>query len=240
MNKPWIFTTCAQLMCAGLILTGCSKGIDGGSPTITIKGRIMRDCSGAPVAGMTLDFYVVSDNATAGGKSGIIGHTTTDADGNFSMTGANYGDGTLSVYQNFNDSRAYRFVYNYPISVVGGSEITLGDIYYQYRTSLAVRFSRAANKPTDTLYFGEFRNRTIGYAVGQAIDGFTYYSAYDLNGEQLPYAEEKKWVWGIGMADYAKAAAILDEMKNDNNPQYYHLIRVTPGVCNDDTAFVRL
>src|SRR5262245_42587398 len=142
MSKSFLATICAVL-CAGLVFSAssCRKNSNGRG-TVTITGKLLQDCSGTPIAKMPLDFYLKSHNTMVGGESGIIGHTMTDSEGNFSVTGTNFGDGGLSVYQDFNDPKGHRFVYDYTISGGNGSIINLGNVYYMYDVSLAVKFQR--------------------------------------------------------------------------------------------------
>lgn len=223
-----------SLQCA----TGCRKK-NPQSNQVTITGTILTDCSRTPVKLQKLELYLKSHNTIVGGESGTIGYTTTDPSGYFSLTGRNYGGGGLTITNAADDTRRYRFVYDYEITPRDGDVIDLGTMYIKLEQSTAVKFSRSSNNTSDTLYYGT-GTKPIGSAVGADIDGHVYYLAYSRPGEDLPYVRTNRWVWGIGYVQYRQAYDALQALKNEQSPQFFQSFLVHNAICGDDTVRVSL
>lgn len=231
-----------SLICGSFMLlnSGCIKSVFGDG-TITIKGRLVQDCSEAPIAGKPLNFSLNIGGSKTGGRTEVIGTDTTDAEGNFSVIAKNFGDGYLKVEHDPGGPQYYSYA-GCVIEGDDGSTVDLGIVYYKFDHSVSVQFFRPANSAGDTLYFGNSINQPIGSAVGAEINGYVYHVDGQMNGSLLPYAKETKWVWGIGMADYQNAVDSMNSISQtqEQNPPYDRIFKARLGVCKDDTSIVHL
>jgi len=139
-----------------LTASSCRKifgGIDG---TITYKGRILRDCSGTPLAFQTVDISFKPDyNPFNSNKEVADEHTTTDQYGNFCITVPHPGAGKIQLWHDLGTNHPYLFVDDYGVTYTKpGDTIDLHTIYMNDLWKYCVVNIHLGNTRSDTLYFG--------------------------------------------------------------------------------------
>ncbi|MEO6832324.1 MAG: hypothetical protein ABI169_08980 [Chitinophagaceae bacterium] len=176
---------------------GCKK-LASNNGTFTYKGHILKDCSGTPVALQSVDISFKSgDLLFSSGAPATIEHTTTDMDGNFSVTVPNPGSGSVKVFHDYNSDNPYIFVNTYPLIAASGDTLDFGTIYITVGKYCVINAHTGVSR-SDTLYIGASRGdyRTI-YPV---IQGQSTILSFDESVQSaiLPYRSDFALVKAYG------------------------------------------
>ncbi len=221
-------TACAVLLGA-LLFSACRKE----PRPITITGRLLEDCSEAPVANRRLRIIATAYRGFTG-KESAAAFGTTAADGTFSMTVTMKDGPSEFELQDVDSSAAWNARQPQFSRTQGG--IALGT-FYRSRVlffSLAVDVRQALG-PTDTLY----------YATQAADQVFAQYPAendtlvvsfpltvpaYVASADPSPAPDSVDILWGVGRAAYDSSVNYLLTMGGNAPP--LRRIRVPVYACS--------
>ena len=121
-----------------LLLASCDKKAKG---TFTIKGTLLKDCTGEPIAGR---YIYATDFVKFGHGAQKIGETSTDINGNFELV-CDYYDG-----EDPKQVKGLLGEYSTPRGMKSGTVIDLGRVYRRFETSVVVQLD-VANNAVDVL-----------------------------------------------------------------------------------------
>ena len=148
MRLPFI--NIITVLLAVSFLAACKKSKEGPVPiNFTLKGRLLKDCSGIPVANERLNilsrqFAVISNGY--GRKE--IGSGSTDIEGYFSIICARFErGGIIYLKQSWADSNTGGI----DVEARAGDVIDIGDVYEHYTAASVLQFNFAQSH-TDTLF----------------------------------------------------------------------------------------
>ena len=197
-------TTTAAIFLLLLLTTACDKE----PKTYTVSGRLLQDCSGAPIAGRRLRVAVsYSPDIFFGPLTDDIqsaGTGVTNAEGNFSFTiNAQPGwDGFELVDE---DSTAN---YTSQSARADGDAIALGTIYRSTTRvgTLRIEVDSTLNGTTDTLYYGTAHELHFLHPISAATVSFTF-----LTGVAAVTAmpDTISIYWGITRAGFDSSVAYV-------------------------------
>lgn len=237
MSKS-LFTAiaCALLLSAGLAFTACKKeGLNGGGGTYTLKGRILRDCSGTPIAGAKLRVSFSSGSVLNPEYDASAGSGTTAADGTFQIECENHGSGLISLHSDAGNT-GVNWVNDYEIANTEDATLDFGTLYETFQLTLLVKFTATSLSLNDTLYFGEYKTRSWDTVVG--LNGsIVFASTSESFGDRPPYQGVRRLAWGIGLSDYHRAIDSLES--SSNSGVNYHVVASKLNICDErDTTNV--
>jgi hypothetical protein len=217
------------LVVIAVILLFASCGKKGDNP-YHIKGKLVADCSGTPVAGIRLRVHQKTN--LFGGGGGDKGFDTTDAAGNFDIICPDLnGLGTYLEYGSGDDYE--KTIFNdIPVSGTGDNSrvYDLGTVFEQATFSTALKIDIGTSRPTaDTLYYGRSR---IDYDIIAPMNAGTYQKAFSGSGMVISNTDDSSRMsifWGIGRKDFDSALNYRSQHRADE-PQY-HLVTTSVPPC---------
>ena len=219
-----------------LILAGsCNKS---SQQDYHFRGRLVKDCSGTPLANQKLRLYQKTN--LFGGGGGDKGFATTDAAGNFDLACPDL-DG-LGVYLTYGSGGAETGKIidgEIPVASSGanGRTFELGTFYEraEFVAAVDIRTGNAGGSQ-DTLYYGQSR---IDYKVIYPITPGVRREVYKYRGAYMSSAPDTLFAriyWGIGRKDFDSSLNYRLTHRADE-PQY-RLFRMTASLCAEGPAAV--
>lgn len=183
---------------------GCKKALISSGWTYSIKGKMLQDCNGTPIANYDLQLKYKSAGPLDE-PSKILGTTTTDAQGNFTISGIPI-EYLNSLYLqhvvNANDVDNWWYSGSVKRPANDNEVVDLGTFYGEYELNSVVKLDIDNTKfgTNDTLYVGNLGDFRALYPIPTTT--ILTFSKSQMNSLVWFYEKGLGLQWGIGKAYY--------------------------------------
>lgn len=215
---------------------GCNK-IGGTTNTYNLKGRMLQDCTGKPLALYSMNLFWKAPSSLY--TSQELGTATTDLQGNFTISNisSKYLEG-LQLYHHLDADNIVKWYSNFSVPIMPGDNgrtVDLGDFYIaqEKKSLLKLTINTSSFKPTDTLYIGIHSNyyRRVFPITASAFVEFSTVISVPALSENPP--QNFALYWGAGKAYFDSLNSPLPPANASQ-----HLFYAKTAICaNPDTTY---
>jgi hypothetical protein len=213
------------LLICFMLLGSCRKNSDN---PYHFKGRLVKDCSGTPLAGYKLRLHQKGDLFNSGG--GEKGTATTDAQGYFDLVCGDLSG--LGTYLRYGQDKPFDVNVFDDLTGLKATDRTfeLGTIYERatFTTSLDIQ-TGSSHPVSDTLFIGRHRSN---YDTIHPMNAGTIRKTFTA--ERLAItgrldSSVTSIFWGIGRKDFD--SALNYSLTHKATEPQYHRINISAGPC---------